>query len=184
MLSRSGRHTRVNYPTCTCGAHALLRRFVAAGADQRALTLALRPTRADYVLLLVAAMACRAEKHYRPMWEEVESGRRPLIEVEPHCTEILLWAATSEDLRSGNGESRHFPAECFRLAPFLRPHQTLYRFKFVQPGTTEGTTYDGLVRARHRWVLLPEPWQLLDAAQVNVLPPIARKHEGGPIVGR
>lgn len=158
VLSRQGRRFRVFHSACTCSAHALLRRFVEPGADQRAMTLAMRPTRADYVSLFVNSMACRAEAHYRAMWEDIEAGRRPGIEVEPHCTEVLLWAATSEELRAGAGSARSFPAEYLLVAPHLKPHHTLYRFKFVQPGTTCGVTFDGLVRIRHSWVIFPRPW--------------------------
>ena len=136
------------------GARALLRRFLAPGADRAALTKPLRPNKADYAALFDAPTAAKLQPAYDAHWDKDPM----VIEAHEGQTELVLFAATSEDLQSGGGNAGEFPGGWKKVAPHLQPHQTWYRFKFVRPGEHLGMAFDGLTFVNGHWVITPKPW--------------------------
>jgi hypothetical protein len=74
---------------------------------------------------------------------------------------LLLWAASSGELKKGTGDSEFFPAGYMKAAPHFKDGLTFYRFKFVRPGEATGFAWDGLVFVNGRWVIFPKPWRVV-----------------------
>lgn len=139
------------------GAKALLAEALKPGADLARLSATLRPSTADYAAVLKGDAAAKAEAHYKAAWD---LGRLVLAR-KPDQTELLVWAATSEELQKGTGNAREFPGGYRSVVQHFQPGITWYRFKFVEPGSTSGMAYDGLVFVNGRWVIIPKPWRAL-----------------------
>jgi hypothetical protein len=147
-----------NFPATEEGAKALLSQFLKPGADLAALSMQLKPTSADYRAVFAAEeMAKRAEQVYGGLWGMV--SKRP-IGPKPGQTELLLWSATTDELKAGTGNAGKFPGGYKRAAEHLKPGLTVYRWKFVEPGKTLGMAFDGLYNIGGRWVLMPKPWRI------------------------
>ncbi len=138
------------------GAKALLKRFLEAGADHTALSRALRPRLEDYAKVYGSEAASKMDATYGPAWDADQIRVMP----KPGQTELLLWGATSAELKSGGGHAGQFPGGYSKVRDALQPDVRLYRFKFVEPGKTSGMAFDGLVHVG-RWVLIPKPWRAL-----------------------
>ena len=148
---------RLEYPGTEAGAKQLLEAFLKPGADTQALSRALRPRAKDYAAVFGEANGGKAEAVYGPAWD----ADRMRVAPKPGQTSLLLWGATSEELKSGAGHATQFPGGYRQVAETLQAGVRLYRFKFVRPGETLGMAYDGLTHVNGRWVIFPKPWRAL-----------------------
>ncbi|MGQ0613106.1 MAG: hypothetical protein ACT4PV_05140 [Planctomycetaceae bacterium] len=140
------------------GARALLERFLASGADHAALTAALKPEEADYEAVFAGEAAPLAAEGYGELWKRDDARIKP----EEGQTALLLWKATTEDLREWRGDAlHHFPGGYRKVARHLQPGLVFFRWKFVKPGEETGMAYDGLVHVNGAWRLFPKPWRVL-----------------------
>ena len=140
------------------GAKALLSEFLAPGANHAKLSAVLAPASGNYAAAFEGDAAAKAAAGYKQAWE---GG---LIVVKPNAgqTELLLWKATAEELKAWTGDAKdQFPGGYREIAKHLKPGVTWYRFKFVEPGSTSGMAYDGLVCVNGRWTIFPKPWRVL-----------------------
>lgn len=137
---------------------ALLREFVRPGADAAALSLKLRPTKADYDAVFDATSAPKVQAAYDPAWD----AGALVIKGKPGQTAVLAWGASSEDLQAWRGAAaEHFAGGWKDVAAHLKPGLRIYAFKFVEPGQSLGMAYDGLVRVNGQWRIMPKPWRAL-----------------------
>lgn len=139
-------------------ARTLLEAFVAPGADAAALSRRLRPTKADYDAVFLPDASARLQAAYDPAW----SAGSMVLEGKPGQTSVLVWGASTEDLKAWRPPARdRFPGGYQKVAPHLRPGVTLYAFKFVKPGETLGMAFDGLAHVNGRWCIFPKPFRVL-----------------------
>ncbi len=148
---------RLDIPAGEEGAKALLGKFLAPGADTLALSRALRPKSADYAAVFAGDAAKQAEAAYGPAWDADQMKIAP----KEGQSNLLLWAATTEDIQGGAGNAREFPGGWASIKDALKPGVTWYRFKFTRPGETLGMAFDGLVHVNGRWVVFPKPYRAL-----------------------
>ena len=140
------------------GARALLEDLLKGSVDRRALTSALRPRAQDYATVFTSEVAEIVEAKYAALWNS-----SPSVVIAPKVgqTELLLWSATTENLRSHTGAAKEFPGGYLRAASYLKDGLIWYRFKFVEPGKRIGMAYDGLVHVNGRWCWFPKSWRVL-----------------------
>ena len=145
-----------DFPGTEAGAKALLGTLLKADTDHATATRALRPADADYDAIFVAEAAAKAKKGYAELWASDDAVLKP----RTGQTELLLWSATSADIKAWQGNAAdHFPGGWRRVGASLKGGLTFYRFRFVKPGATSGMSYDGLVHVNGHWVWVPEPHQ-------------------------
>ena len=137
-------------------AKAFMGEFVKPGADHAALTKKVIPQAGDYEKVFEAELATKAKPHYEKMFSDPNGKIAP----KDGQTELLIWSATTEELRAGTGDAGQFPGGYKEGAANLKPGVTWYRFKFVTPGSTIGMAYDGLTYVNGHWALFPKPWRL------------------------
>lgn len=146
-------------PATIDGAKATLSKFLAADADRAALSLGLKPSSADYrAVFTTEAVAKAAEAKYEGLWAQV--SRRP-IAPKAGQTELLLWKATTDELKAGAGDAGQFPGGYKQVLEHLKPGLTVFRWKFVEPGKKIGMAFDGLYNLDGRWVFMPKPWRVV-----------------------
>lgn len=148
---------RLDFPGTEAGAKALLEAFMKPGADLPGMSKALRPTSADYKTLYAADFAEKLDKMYSPAWDAGALVLKP----KPGQTGLLLFSATTDDFKAGNEKAGKFPGGYKKIVDKLNPGQTLYRFKFVEPGKTLGMAFDGLAHVNGHWVIVPKPWRAM-----------------------
>jgi hypothetical protein len=146
------------FPNTPEGAKSLASEFAKPSADTLALSKQLRPTPADYKSLFDAASAAKIDRLYSPAWD------KDAFVVAPRQgqTEVQMASATVADLKAKNEKSKALPNAYAIVASHLVGSATIYAFRFVEPGKTDGSTYDGLVFLNGHWVLIPKPWRGLD----------------------
>jgi hypothetical protein len=145
-------------PSEDAEAKALLQAFVRSGADHAALSRRLRPTPADYEAVFSKELAARLQALYEPAWDQGAL----VIKGKPAQTEVLVFGASSEDLRSWSpAASTRFPGGWKDVGPHLKPKLRLYAFKFVEPGQSLGMAFDGLCRVNGQWRIFPKAWRAL-----------------------
>lgn len=148
-------------PATVDAAKTMLSKFLAPGADRVALSKALKPADADYAAVFTdAEMAKKAQAQYAGLWGMVD--KQPLGPKDGQ-TELLVWKATTDELKAGTGDSGEFPGGYKKAAAHLKPGLTVFRWKFVKPGETSGMAFDGLYNLDGRWALMPKPWRVTDA---------------------
>lgn len=148
---------KLDFPGTEEGARQLLQAFVADGADTAGLSAALRPTSADFAAVFVGEAAKKAEAGYAPAWDAGALHIKP----KQGQSEVLLFKATTEALKTGGDGAGEFPGGYKGIAEQLEPGVMLYRFKFVEPGKTLGMAFDGLAHVNGRWTIFPKPWRVL-----------------------
>jgi len=159
-VSCSGGAAEAAAPATVEAAKAMLSDFMAADADRVALSMALKPKPEDYGHVFSdAAMADKAAEAYEGLWGSIAEG--PIGPKEGQ-TEILVWHATTDELKAGTGDSEQFPGGYGDAAQHLSAGLDVFRFKFVKPGETAGMAFDGLYNLDGRWVLMPKPWRIVD----------------------
>lgn len=139
------------------GATELLQRFLAPGADLRALTLLLRPRRDDYLTAYRQPLAGRLAASHEQLWADETTAIGP----QAGQSELLLGVTTTDRLIAGKPELEEFPGGYRQVLDFLQPGVPIARFRFVAPGATLGMSFDGLVYVNRRWVFIPKPWRAL-----------------------
>lgn len=127
-------------------ATALLKKFLAAGADRAALTKELRPTSDDYAKVFTADFAKKLEA-------------APVIGPKDGQTEVTVAKATTEDFQKGTAAAKEFPGGYAKIGDKLQAGVTLFRFKFVKAGETIGMAFDGLAFVNGHWRIFPKPWR-------------------------
>ena len=147
------------FPATEDGAKAMLGEFLKPGADYLALTMQLKPRSSDYRAVFASEeLAKKTETAYATLWEMVKKSP---IKPKPGQTELLLWSATTEQLKARTGNSKKFPGGYKRAVEHIKPGLTIYRWKFVRPGKRLGMAFDGLYNIDGRWVFMPKPWRVL-----------------------
>ena len=146
------------FPNTAAGAKALVSELAKPDVDAAALTLQLRPTTADYKSLFDAPTAAKIDRVYSPEWDKGTF----VVSARPGQTEVQMASATVADLKAKNEKSKALPAPYGIIASHLVGSATIYAFRFVEPGKTDGNTFDGLVYLNGHWVLIPRPWRGLD----------------------
>lgn len=135
-------------------AKAMLEQMLSAGPEEIAAKL--KPKPEDYEAVFVPEVAERAYKGYDLMWLSL-----PKHFANPGQTEVLVWAAPAALLREENEYSHQFPGGYRRIADKLQPDKIWVRWKFVEPGSSTGMAYDGLVWLEDRWAWFPKPWRII-----------------------
>ncbi|PPK71468.1 hypothetical protein V5P93_003334 [Actinokineospora auranticolor] len=147
--------TAASYPAGQEGAEKVVEEL-RTSADPGVLVKGLAPTGDDFRGLFEADFAAKAQAFYSASSPEVGALAKP------EQTEVKLWSATSEDLKANSGDAGQFPGGYAKIAQYLKPGVTLYRWKYVKPGADSGMAYDGLVHTGSRWVWIPKPWRVLE----------------------
>jgi hypothetical protein len=151
-------HEASHPPGSEAAARALLKEFLDPAADHASLTAKLRPTRADYDAVFTSEAAAKLFAACDPAWQQGEM----VVKGKPDQTQLLLWSATTDDLRAWRGNaSERFPGGYKDIAAAFKPGQTIHVFKFVAPGQSLGMAFDGLVYVKGGWRLFPKPWRAL-----------------------
>lgn len=138
-------------------AEELLNQFLVANADYKTLTAGMKPTDADYSTYFDASFADTAKESYSKLWNDPST----VIAPKEGQTELILYKATTEEIKNQTGQGVEFPGGYKDIIDKIKPGQTIYRFKFVEPGETLGMSFDGLVNINGHWTLFPKPFNLL-----------------------
>jgi hypothetical protein len=146
-----------SYPGTEDGAKGLLAEFVKPGADHATLSKVLRPTRADYDAVFIPELAAKADAVYGPAWD----GGQLVVAPKGGQTQVLIFSATSDELKSGTGGAAQFPGGWKDVGTKLKPGVKFYSFKFVEPGKDLGMAYDGLAYVNGNWRIFPKPWKVM-----------------------
>ncbi|CAN5920162.1 hypothetical protein BH11MYX3_BH11MYX3_08250 [soil metagenome] len=131
-------------------------------ADVTRMIAALKPRDDDYARIFIGASAEQARRGYRELWDAP-----PQQLGSPTQTEVLATAATAALLRTENPRSAQFPGGYRTIADQLQPERIWVRFELVEPGTTAGMSYDGLVWLEDRWAWFPKPWRYLTGTELS-----------------
>lgn len=146
------------YPGTEDGARQLLTDVRKEG-QAAALTAQLKPTTADYKAVFEGDAAAKAEKGYDALWG---GGKPVVITADPANTELKLFKATTDEMKSGTSEAlAEFPGGYKQVVAQLKPGLTIYRWKYTKPGNSLGMAYDGLVYVNGHWAWFPKPWRVL-----------------------
>ena len=146
------------FPGTEAGATSLLKEFVKPGADHAALSKQLRPTPADYAAIFEADASAKVAAVYGPAWE----AGQMIVAPKAGQTEVKVFSATSDELKSWTGNAAEFAGGWKEVAPKLKPGLKIYRFKFVEPGQDLGMAFDGLIYVNGSWRIFPKPWRALE----------------------
>lgn len=137
-------------------AQQLLLRFLDPAEDREALFRSLRPDPAQYDALFTdSALAAKLRQYSERLWAEPS----PIVPADPAQTEVLVYGATVEELKEQDDPGLEFPGGYKRVAPLMTPGLRLFAFKFVKPGHTMGTLFDGLYPLDEGWAFIPKPWR-------------------------
>jgi hypothetical protein len=145
------------FPGTEAGATSLLKEFLKPGADHAALSKQLRPTSADYAAVFDADSSAKVAAVYDPAWE----GGQLVVAPKAGQTEVKVFSATSDEMKSWSGNAAEFAGGWKDVAPKLKPGLKIYRFKFVEPGKDLGMAFDGLIYVNGNWRIFPKPWRAL-----------------------
>ncbi len=138
-------------------ARRLLGQFLDEGDHHASMTKKLRPTEADYRAYFTADSWQMAMQAYDQLWDQMPFAIKP----NPGQTKLLLWKATTEELKNRTGDAEQFPGGYFNVIHRIKPGHTIFRWKFVKPGKTIGMAFDGLVYINGAWKVFPKPWRAL-----------------------
>lgn len=147
-----------DFPGTEAGAMSLLKEFTKPGADTAALSKQLRPAASDYAAVFDADSATKVAAVYDPAW----AAGQLVVAPKTGQTEVKLFAASSEEMKSWTGNAAEFPGGWKTAAAKLKPGLTIYRFKFVEPGQDLGMAFDGLIYVNGNWRIFPKPWRALE----------------------
>lgn len=136
-------------------AQQLLERFLSPDEDHEALFQSLKPPPELYAQLFTdAQLADKLREAAEALW----AAPCPIRPAEAAQTELLVYAATSEELEAQEGPAMDFPGGYRNVGPKLAPGLRLFAFKFVEPGHHMGTLFDGLHPHGEGWAFIPKPW--------------------------
>jgi hypothetical protein len=157
LLGSMAANAAEKFPGTEAGATSLLKEFLKPGADHAALSKQLRPTTADYAAVFEADSGAKVAAIYDPAWE----GGQMVVAPKPGQTEVKVFSATSDEMKSWSGNAAEFPGGWKDAAAKLKPGLKIYRFKFVEPGKDLGMAFDGLIYVNGNWRIFPKPWRAL-----------------------
>lgn len=160
--SSSSSSTLISYPGTDEGARKLLTDFRSASSREE--VQALRPTASDYRTVFHDPFATKAEAYYNATAWERKSTKPPEPMADPDQTEVRIWKATTEEINAWGPDATHFPGGYQKVKSQFKPGLTVYRWKYIKPGSEYGMAYDGLVHVNGHWVIFPKPWRVLDGA--------------------
>ena len=138
-------------------AEALVAALIRPNADVAALSKQLKPSHADYVAVFDPETAAKIETLLSPAW----AAGQIIVRANPGQTDVRVFRATVEELRSGAAAAANFPGGYRQVAPHILPGIVVFAFKFTAPGQPLGMAYDGLVFVNGHWALFPKPWRAL-----------------------
>lgn len=147
-----------NDTNSSLSAKDLLNKFLEPNANYQELTTNLKPTDEDYTAYFDASIADKAKTIYGELWSDPNT----IIAPKEGQTELLLFQATTEEIKNQTGSGLEFPGGYTDIIDKIKPNQTIYRFKFVKPGETLGMAFDGLVNVNGHWTIFPKPWNILE----------------------
>jgi hypothetical protein len=137
-------------------AKAVLSALSKAGADQVALSAALRPKPEDYDAVFIPDAAAKLKGAIEPIWDSGKLVLRP----KPGA-ELTIAGATSDQLKTGTGQA----AECSRrfreIADMIKPGNRIYCFHYRKAGEKGGVNADGLVWVKDHWAIFPRSYLYL-----------------------
>lgn len=149
--------TADKFPGNETGAKALLQQFLKPGADFVALSTPLIPSKADMEAVFESKeLAANIYEKYAPLFK-----KSFVLKPNQGQTELLLWEATTDDLKANTGNTSRFPGGYRDVARHLKSGLKVYRWKFVEPGKTLGMAFDGLYFVNGHWVVIPKPWRAI-----------------------
>jgi hypothetical protein len=139
------------------GAKKLLEKLLEDEDSRGDLTKALLPQDDDYEAVFKED-ADTAKKSYDKMFAKAGD-----IKIAPNAgqTELKVFHATTEELKSGDGSADKFPGGYKKVAGKFKKGLTFYAWKFTKPGESLGMAYDGLVHVNGHWAWFPKPWRAL-----------------------
>ncbi len=143
-------------PNIARAAEQLLTPLLHVSGDD--LVRALRPQPDDYARVFVPGAVDIARRGFEQLWS---AAAKPLG--KPEQTIVKAFATDAANLRGDNDASRHFPGGYRAIAHHLQPGLPWVVFRVLEPGETQGISYDGLVRLGDRWAWFPKPWRILPA---------------------
>ena len=143
-------------PGSEADARALLAEFLKPGADHRALTQAILPTREE-------VLAVYAEPLGSAMWANYAEQMGPGVSFAPKAgqSDLLVVHTTTRALFDRKPVLAEFPGGYKDVLQYFKIDVPIVRFKFVKPGETLGFAFDGLIFLNGRWVIMPKPWRSL-----------------------
>lgn len=150
--------THPSFPGTAEGAKALLAEYVKPGADYSSLTKSLRADPGDYAAVFIGDGAAKVQAVMEPAWNEGKILMKPVHENQ---TELIVLGATIDELKAG---SPNCPPSYKEAAAQMKPGLTVYCFKFVEPGSKNGSPFDGLMFVNGHWAIFPRPWHALKGA--------------------
>lgn len=137
-------------------AREMLGAFVKPGADQVALTNALRPKPEDYAAVFVGDAAQKAQAVGERIWTKGKLVFRP-------ATDQVAFVVGVPQPSLAKGDFKVCPPTFKDVAPMINPKATMYCFRFSkpnEPGTVGGY---GLFFVNGHWALFPDSWRLAGA---------------------
>lgn len=155
---RAAEENKNAFPGTEAGATGLLKEFVKPGADTASLSKQLRPTVSDYAAVFDADSATKIAAVYEPAW----SAGQLVIAPKAGQTEVKVFSATSDEMKSWTGNAAEFAGGWKTVAPKLKAGLKIYRFKFVEPGQDLGMAFDGLIYVNGHWRIFPKPWRAIE----------------------
>ena len=131
---------------------------IANDTDGR-LIASLEPRDSDFELVFIPEAAESARRRYREYWRGSLRIPRP----SSRQSEIQVWAAPAGMLVDANDLSRLFPGGYLGVSKLFNPHRVWLVWKYLEPGTSSGLSYDGLVWVVDHWAWFPKPFRVLAA---------------------
>jgi len=138
-------------------ARTFLDEFLKADTNKHALSLRLEPRADDYDAVYDEASVEKIRTWYQHAW----STHKLTIQGTRDQTELQVFHMTTDDVKANADPAKQFPNGYQRLASALKPGVTIYGFRFVKPGETTGTAYDGLIFVNGHWAFFPKPFHAL-----------------------
>jgi hypothetical protein len=135
----------------------LLREAIAAGSseEQAAIAARIAPRPQDFPRAFTGPAAEAARIAHAGAWRTP-----PVLKPGPGQSNVIAWAARAADLGPGAPAAEFFPGGYGAIVDRLMPDRVWVAWKFIEPGQTRGTAYDGLVWLDDRWAWFPKPWRL------------------------
>jgi hypothetical protein len=124
----------------------------------------LRPRPGDYARVFDAAVVDHVRAHYEAMW-----AAPPPLRIPRARTQMRASASIAAMLNSGDFARRQFPGGYRQVVSFLQPFRVWIVWKFVEPGKTSGTSFDGLVWVDDHFAWFPRPWKALSGLTDRVV---------------
>lgn len=83
-----------------------------------------------------------------------------MLEQRPDQTDVRVRGISTEQLIAGGEAAKSFSSGYRSVAQNLKKGVTIYEFSFVKPGEDDGMRYDGLIKVKNSWFLLPKLWRV------------------------